>query len=236
MAFVGSSGLVGGAANTTTNPTYTPIGLNNLLVAVLTANQTTVSAFTITAGSSTGWANIQSSPGGATTSARSEIWWKIATAADLAGGNMPTWGTAAADMFGVVAEFNFHVLLDQSGNGGSGTTSPITATAGGTDKSPYNLIVGVCSERASSGTTGSFTDTVNGGSAGITVLGDNSGTSVVGHHHSIYAFVTTGASADTYQASWTFTSTHSSICIASFQGTYPFKPSRPLQAVNRGIR
>lgn len=224
MAFVGSSALAGGGAATTTiQPTYTAVAVGNLLVAYVTGNQNAVGAFTVS-GATTGWASITSAAGGATTSSRAELWWKIATAADLSAGNMPTWGTATGVMAVTIAEFSNTVFLDQSGNSGAGgTTSPVTATAGGTDKGTANLIVGVSTERQAAGTTGSFTDLVNGGSSGITVVTDNSGTSLVGHHHSIYAFVATGASADTYQSSWSFTSTHAGVCVASFFGIPPLR-------------
>lgn len=224
MAFVGSSALAGGGAATTTiQPTYTAVAVGNLLVAYVTGNQNAVGAFTVS-GSTTGWANITSAAGGATTSSRAELWWKIATAADLSAGNMPTWGTATGVMAVTIAEFSNTTFLDQSGNSGAGgTVSPVTATAGGADKGTANLIVGVSTERQAAGTTGSFTDLVNGGSSGITVVTDNSGTSLVGHHHSIYAFVATGASADTYQSSWSFTSTHAGVCVASFFGIPPVR-------------
>jgi hypothetical protein len=216
--FVGESALATGT--TTVTPVYASAVAPNLLVATVTAQMTTPGSFTLT-GATTGWVQ---GPNIGATNIQTEIWYKVAVGSDV----MPTWNMAAGtEAACTISEYSFAAatshVLDKSGTA-TGTTTPVTVTAGGTDTTATDLIVCVRKVRASgAGLNATSTDNVNGAGVGtnINVLNDDGGTSQSSHHHDLYVTAAaTGGSADTDVATWTQVTTHAALAIASFKPVF----------------
>lgn len=212
MAFVGKSALASGSVTVT--PTYASATAGNVLVAFVTAQLSLAANMTLS-GATTGW-TARAQVGNVNTQV--EIWDKIAVGSDT----MPTWNSiAGSTVVCQVAEFSSTVTFDQTGTN-TALTSPLTVTASGTDASVSDLIVAVVQERAAGAGTEVFTHNVNslGVGTGINILGDNSGTSQISHHHSIYVTTaTTGGSADNDVITWSVTSGHAAAAIASYRAS-----------------
>jgi hypothetical protein len=206
MAFVGASALATGS--TTVTPVYASAVKGNLLTAFVTSHSTSGSTLS---GSTAGW--VQREAVVASTDI-AEIWDKIATGNDT----MPTWNFTGSVSAVIVAEFSQNTVFDRGGTQ-TGTTSPITVTASGTDGGSGRLIVAVRGIRTSASTTNTWTDNVNslGVGTGINVLGDNGATSQASHHRSLYVTIaSTGNSADNDVATWSSSTAHAALAIASY--------------------
>lgn len=209
MAFVGKSAITG-PGTTTATPVYASAVAGNLLTAFVVSHCTTPSTLS---GATTGWALVK---GVYTANVNvCEIWAKTAVGSDT----MPTWNFSGATESSVtVAEFSGTTVLDQIGSGNA-TTSPVTATATGTDGGSGRLIV-VCAMSRDGANAVTMTHNVNslGVGTGINIIGDNTATGTIStHQHSIYCTTaTTGSSADTDVVTSTGAMVHFDVAIASF--------------------
>jgi hypothetical protein len=124
-------------------------------------------------------------------------------------------------------------FFDQSGTT-IGTTSPYTVTATGVDGAAGRLVVAVGDFRLTSDT---FTAPTSDSITGAVTLGDDYATSLAGHHHSMYAYPTTGVTADTDTMTvsvHTNAPTHAALAIASYFGFPNFIGKSPLDASTSG--
>ena len=214
MAYIGQSALA--TSSTTVAPTYTALGLaGGLMLAFVTANETTpaTSTLTGTAAQTGGWSLVTSH---SASNNQAEIWQKYVTAADIAGGNMPTWNGGTTVFTAGIAEFSVTTFLDRTGAGAVSTT-PGVATASAVDRGTGRLIVSLIVQRdLNTSNTGAFTDTY-GGSGSANVLFDNATVNQNSHCHSSYCLnATTGTAADTNSVAFTMANTNGGILIASF--------------------
>lgn len=216
MPLLGFSALQQGT--TTVTPVYTgsgagiPIQPGSLLVAMVDANMATPAPFTLT-GSTAGWTQRVISDVLAAV-LEVEIWDKIAVGGDT----MPTWNaTTGTVMTCEVAEVSLTTIFDQSGTG-VGVASPFTVTASGVDAGTGRVTFCIVRESQVGSSAVTFTDNVNGQGVGVgvTLLGDNSASSLSGHHHSLVALASpTGVSADNDVVTCT-AGNHFAGCIASY--------------------
>lgn len=211
-ALVGSAGsqVVGASGAAVSTETYgqTPTA-NNLLVCFV-GGAGVATAPTTPAGWSVGTAET-----GNSTSAT--IFYKIAAGGD----GVPTIAALTSQIWSVqLCEFSGNATtspLDQTG-GGTGTSSPVVATAGAVDAALGELMCFVGSELTSTSVTRTLTSTLNNGMS-ANVTGNNSATSATTHYSFGYGITTGNASADSDSMALSSTSkeTGFSVAVASFK-------------------
>lgn len=188
-ALVGSLGTAvqtaAGVALTTWTYGQTPTA-NNLLIATVTV---TGSATLPTTPS--GWSILSQVAG---TSCSATVYYKIAAGSD----SVPTIAAITSGLIaGQLSEYSGNPVsapTDQTGTA-TGTTSPITATASGTNVSTGELIIMAGADRRSAARASNDTWTSNDGT--VTQAGSNNGTSST-NHYSFGAIV--GSTPDTSAA------------------------------------
>lgn len=206
-------------------PVYTGAGggaaiqPGSILLAFVDANMATPTPFTIS-GATTGWTQRAISDV-ATVTMEVELWDKIATGGDT----MPTFNATAGTVITcVIAEVSLTVIPEGFGTSAFGTGSPLTTTNSGTDTGPGRMIAVGQRERQIGSTTVTFTDNVNGQGVGVNVLviGDNSGSSLSGHTHSIICTAApTGVTPDSEVLTCTAGNHFASVMQSYYQGPLP---------------
>jgi hypothetical protein len=213
MGYVDQSATAIGVATVT--PTYTAAAERRLLIATITSHCTTPSTLS---GATAGWALLPGAVSYPLAIEVCEIWAKISDAADVAGGNMPTWNFASGTQSAAcISEWSDTTVMDQFGTV-VGTVSPNTVTANAPDNGHGRVVVFCGALRQVSAGTTTITNNVNGQGVGtnVSVLGDTTAVNQASHQLSGYSVGSpTGTSADTEVMTSTTVTQHVGLVLVS---------------------